>query len=160
MSLFYPAAQQKSLNYLTTLQTKQKIENKLSYYSNAIIRPTSVVECGLKKYLCSFQCYQVVWRQLRWSAVFTLIRRNAGTQCPVQCWNIDLKELGGQMSKCLKFCPGIEIPIFTQKRTFVDMNWGGSTPNPRQFQPWSCLGPAAAVMRVSEPQTNYLYHSE
>ena len=22
---------------------------------------------------------------------------------------IDLKELGGQMSKCLKFCPGIEI---------------------------------------------------
>jgi len=28
---------------------------------------------------------------------------------PLISVGIDLKELGGQMSKCLKFCPGIEI---------------------------------------------------
>ena len=44
----------------------------------------------------------------------------------------DLKEQGGQMSKCLKFCPGVWNlkPIFTQKWESVYMNWGGSTPSP------------------------------
>jgi len=35
----------------------------------------------------------------------------SGTGCfiAVPSVGIDLKELGGQLAKCLKFCPGIEI---------------------------------------------------
>jgi len=51
---------------------------------------------------------------------------------------IDLKKLGGQLPKCLKFCPGIEVYgrfSLTNERLYTCT--GGSTHKPQQFQPSS-----------------------
>ena len=48
--------------------------------------------------------------QLKSPVLSVIGRRSLGfLDIVIASVGIDLKELGGQMSKCLKFCPGIEI---------------------------------------------------
>jgi len=56
---------------------------------------------------------------------------------PIGSVGIDLKELGGQLAKCLKFCPVIEIyaDLITQIWASVDMNWGVQLPPPDNSNP-------------------------
>ena len=61
---------------------------------------------------------------------------------PIGSVGIDLKELEGQLAKCLKLCPVIEIyaDLITQKWASVDMNWGVQPPPPTPTIPTLPIG--------------------
>jgi len=52
---------------------------------------------------------------------------------------INLKELGGQMSKCLKFYTEIEFKTdyHSKMRVCLHVNWRIESPNARHFPHWS-----------------------